>query len=34
MHFNNATFFVKCDFTKNLAALVKKPDKSGIFDSY
>ena len=32
--FKNATFFVKLHFTKNLAVLVKKPDKSGIFDGY
>ena len=27
--FTNAKFFVKLHFTKNLAVLVKKPDKSG-----
>ena len=32
--FTNAKFFVKLHFTKNLALLVKKPDKSGIFDGY
>ena len=32
--FKNAKFFVKFHFTKNLAMLVKKPDKSGIFDGY
>ena len=30
----NAKFFVKFHFTKNLALLVKKPDKSDIFDGY
>ena len=33
-YIKNATFFVKFHFTKNLAMLVKKPDKSGIFDGY
>ena len=28
IRFKNATFFVKIIFTKNLAALVKKPDKT------
>ena len=32
--FKNATFFVKKFFTKNLATLVKKSDKSDIFDGY
>ena len=30
--FKNATFFVKLHFTKNLAVLVKKSDKSDVFD--
>ena len=30
--FKNAMFFVKLHFTKNLAVLVKKSDKSDIFD--
>ena len=32
--FKNAMFFVKLHFTKNLAVLVKKSDKSDIFDGY
>ena len=32
--FTNAKFFVKLHFTKNLALLVKKSDKSDIFDGY
>ena len=32
--FKNAKFFVKLHFTKNLAVLVKKSDKSDIFDGY
>ncbi|MDD7538871.1 MAG: hypothetical protein PUJ93_07805, partial [Oscillospiraceae bacterium] len=30
----NAMFFVKLYFTKNLAVLVKKSDKSDVFDGY
>ena len=30
--FKNAMFFVKLHFTKNLAVLVKKSDKSDVFD--
>ena len=32
--FKNAMFFVKLHFTKNLAVLVKKSDKSDVFDGY
>ena len=32
--FKNAMFFVKLLFTKNLAVLVKKSDKSDVFDGY
>ena len=32
--FKNAMFFVKLNFTKNLAMLVKKSDKSDVFDGY
>ena len=32
--FTNATFFVKPLFTKNLAMLFKKADKSAVFDGY
>ena len=32
--FTNATFFVKPLFTKNLAMLVKKADKTAVFDGY
>lgn len=36
IHFKNATFFVKRNFHKNLAALVKKPDKTdkSVFQSF
>ena len=32
--FKNAMFFVKLHFTKNLAVLVKKPDKSDFFNGF